>query len=240
MSGTGKYVYCIVENGPLPEVGDAAIYTIAYRDLAAVVRDTPLPPPAPTRDHLVGHLRMIEQVMAVKTVIPASFGTIATTETEVRDRLLAARYQELHAALAYLEGKAELGLRALWRDLPSVFSEIAAEHENIRTLREWIATRPAANTHHEKIALGKMVAEALARKKDAEATDLLSILAPLAAEARAGKLLGDKMILNAAFLVDGEREAEFDERVARLGEERGERLMFRYVGPAPPFNFVNL
>jgi hypothetical protein len=183
---------------------------------------------------------MIEQVMAVKTVVPASFGTIATTETEVRERLLAARYDELHAALAHLEGKVEMGLRALWRDLPAVFLEIAAEHENIRTLREWIAARPAVDTHQQRIELGRMVAEALAHKKDAEGADILGSLAPLAAEVRTGPLGGDRMVLNAAFLVERQREPDFDQCIAHLGEQRGSRLFFRYVGPAPPFNFVTL
>lgn len=240
MGGAGKYVYCIMEDGPLADMGDSAIYTIPYRDLAAVVRDTPLPPPAPTRDHLVGHLRVIEQVMAVKTVIPAGFGTIATTETEVRDRLLAARYDELHAALAYLEGKIELGVRALWRDLPSVFSEIAAEHERIRALREWIAARPTAHTHQQRIELGRMVAEALAQKKASEGAEILDALAPLAAQVRTGPLVGDRMVLNAAFLVERQREPNFDQCIARLGEQQADRLFFRYVGPAPPFNFVDL
>jgi hypothetical protein len=221
-------------------MGDSAIYTIPYRDLAAVVRDIPLPPPAPTRDQLVGHLRVIEQVMAVRTVIPAAFGTIATTETEVLDKLLAARYDELHAALAYFEGKVELGVRALWRDLPSVFSEIAAEHEGIRALREWIAARPTVHTHQQRIELGRMVAEALARKKEAEAADILGALAPLAAEVRTGQSVGDRMVLNAAFLIERQREPDFDQCIARLGEERGSRLSFKYVGPAPPFNFVTL
>jgi hypothetical protein len=31
-----------------------------------------------------------------------------------------------------------------------------------------------------------------------------------------------------------------DEAVKRLDEEFSDRLMFKYVGPAPPYNFVNI
>jgi len=56
---------------------------------------------------------------------------------------------------------------------------------------------------------------------------------------RANKPIGDKMIMNAAFLVEREREAAFDARVKMLGATY-ETLTFRYTGPWPPYNFVNI
>jgi len=240
MARERKCILCVIEAGPLPNMGENGVYTIPYRDLAAVVRDAPLPCPIPTREDLVGHLRVIEQVMGTKTVIPAAFGTIAASEDEVREGLLASRYEQLRALLGYLEGKVELGLKVLWKEMETIFAEILAEQEGIRALREWIAARPQVGTRQQRIEIGRMVAEALEEKKRKEGGEILETLTPLTAEARAGKLLGQKMILNAAFLVAREREAEFDERVASLGEQRGQRLLFRYVGPVPPFNFVNL
>ena len=240
MTGEGRRIFCITEAGPLPDMGEDGIYTIPYRDLAAVVRVTPLPSLKPTREDLVGHLRVIEQVMGTKTVIPAAFGTIAASEEEVREGLLASEYEQLRALLEYLEGRVELGLKVLWKELDAIFAEILAEQEKIRVLREWIAARPETHTRQQRIEIGSMVAEALEAKKRTEGGEILDALTPVAAEARAGKLLGEKMILNAAFLVERAREAEFDERVSCLGEQRGQRLSFRYVGPAPPFNFVSL
>jgi len=48
------------------------------------------------------------------------------------------------------------------------------------------------------------------------------------------------MVLNAAFLVDEARQVEFDAAVERLDQEMGKRLIFKYVGPVPPYNFVNI
>jgi hypothetical protein len=48
------------------------------------------------------------------------------------------------------------------------------------------------------------------------------------------------MFLNAAFLVDKGREKEFDNRVDELERSYGDRVKFKYVGPVPPFNFVNI
>jgi len=48
------------------------------------------------------------------------------------------------------------------------------------------------------------------------------------------------MVLNAAFLVKEARQADFDEAVKWLDEEMGKRIIFKYVGPVPPYNFVNI
>jgi len=57
--------------------------------------------------------------------------------------------------------------------------------------------------------------------------------------ARANKPIGDRMILNAAFLISRDKEAAFDARVKELGARHG-KLTFRYTGPWPPYNFVNI
>jgi len=43
-----------------------------------------------------------------------------------------------------------------------------------------------------------------------------------------------------AFLVETEREAEFDRRVEALGDAVDGRLRVKYVGPVPPSNFVEI
>jgi len=48
------------------------------------------------------------------------------------------------------------------------------------------------------------------------------------------------MVLNTSFLVDREQIEVFDADVQRLGEAHAERLVFHYVGPLPPYSFVNI
>jgi hypothetical protein len=47
------------------------------------------------------------------------------------------------------------------------------------------------------------------------------------------------MIMNAAFLVARAREHDFDARVKEIGQ-RLDKLTFKYTGPWPPYNFVNI
>ena len=48
------------------------------------------------------------------------------------------------------------------------------------------------------------------------------------------------MILNAAFLVDRAQEQSFDERVKETSRKYEDVLSFKYSGPWPPYNFVNI
>jgi hypothetical protein len=47
------------------------------------------------------------------------------------------------------------------------------------------------------------------------------------------------MIMNAAFLVSRDKETAFDARVKQIGG-RMDTLTFKYTGPWPPYNFVNI
>ncbi len=84
-----------------------------------------------------------------------------------------------------------------------------------------------------------MVKEALNRKRAKEAARLLQPLSRLALSVRENEVLADRMVVNAAFLVDSSKETEFDAAVSKLDEQFGTRIAFKYLGPVPPYNFVN-
>jgi hypothetical protein len=47
-------------------------------------------------------------------------------------------------------------------------------------------------------------------------------------------------VLNAVFLVRRDSRAAFDAAVTGLAAEQHDRLHLRYVGPQPPYSFVDL
>ena len=84
----GKYVYCIIKSerplrfGPLGIGAEPAdVHTVHFRDIAAVVSDTPIVVHDPTRENVLAHERVNETVMQQHTVIPMSFGTVFKTAT---------------------------------------------------------------------------------------------------------------------------------------------------------------
>ncbi len=62
----------------------------------------------------------------------------------------------------------------------------------------------------------------------------------MAVETKANNIYWELMIINAAFLVEKQREVEFDQKVQALDIKYGDKIKFKYVGTLPPFNFVNL
>jgi hypothetical protein len=86
---------------------------------------------------------------------------------------------------------------------------------------------------------GRLLDAALQARSERYVNEIMVALRDVSVASRANKPIGDKMIMNAAFLVARDQEAAFDARVKELGS-RYDRLTFRYTGPWPPYNFVNI
>ena len=85
-----------------------------------------------------------------------------------------------------------------------------------------------------------MVKKALDHKRKKTEKDILSLLLPLCVDHRKNPVFGDQMITNSAFLILKHRESAFDQAVNDLAETHAALLKFKYVGPVPPCNFVEM
>jgi len=72
-----------------------------------------------------------------------------------------------------------------------------------------------------------------------DAQTLLEALRPLATAVRVVRPIGERMILNAAFLVAREQEAAFDAKLRSLAA-RFELLTLHYTGPWAPYHFADI
>ena len=116
----GKYVYCIIESsdplrfGPIGIGADPSdVYTVHYKNLAAVVSDAPLEVLDSTRENVLAHERVNETVMREHTVIPMSFGTIFKTREDIVE-LLRSAAEAFGDVLNKMQNKLEFGLKVLW------------------------------------------------------------------------------------------------------------------------------
>ncbi len=239
----GKYVYCIVRAsaplifGPIGIGSEPSeVYTVSWRDLAAVVSDSLPGVQDPTREHVLAHQRVNETVMQEHTVLPMSFGTVFKTRDDITEFLRSA-YDAFADVLRKMENKLEFGLKVLWdRDL--VVEELERDNEDIRRLKSEIASQKGS-TYFARMQYGRLVDAALQARMERYVADIFDALRDVAVAARSNKPIGDRMILNAAFLVSREAEPGFDARVKELGAKY-DRLTFKYTGPWPPYNFVNI
>ena len=225
----------------VPGIGGpgAPVRTIALEELVAVVSDVPGLRIDLKRENLLGHQRVLEEVLRRSDVLPFSFGTVATNDEEVREVLLREGYDALREQLDYVRGCIELEVKVFW-ERERLFAEVAEENDEVRELRDALFLNPDDADSVDKIALGQLTEQEIERKSTWEADRVLAALDPIAVEGLVSANLSDTMLLNAAFLVERAREAEFDRTIATLAAERAGRMTFNYVGPLPPYSFINL
>ena len=224
-----------------PGVDEAAgpPYVVETGEVGALVNRISRLPIAATRENLAAHADVLADVVARATVLPMRFGVVMPSEEVVREELLGARHDELAALLARLDGYVELSVRAFYEG-DVVLREVVAEDRTIAKLRDATRGLPEAATYYDRIRLGQLTAEAVERKRAGDERAIVDRLGPLAADARIDANLPERMVTNAAFLVERGRVREFDQAAAELAERFAGRVRFTYVGPLAPHSFVDL
>ena len=241
----GRYVYGIVEtkehlNFGKIGIGGAgeAVYGVNYQDIAAVVSKTAVAIFDPTRENALAHEHVIETVMKNYTIIPMSFGTVFRTDDDIR-QVLKSIYVSLKDVLNQMAGKLEFGVKVNW-DRDQIIDELQQHDEELRKFHQEIVRKQLQSTYFARMQLGRMIDKALAERATLYVREIYEALRSCCVASRDNQPIGDKMIMNAAFLVERKREAEFDAVVNKLAKKYGKRLKFKYTGPWPPYNFVNI
>jgi len=234
------YVYGIVR-AARPLHFDAAaiderwpVRTIHHQGLAAVVSEVPAAALEATRANLLAHERVNAAILRDHTVIPMSFGTVFRSREDVEE-LLRSAHDTFVDVLAKVHGKIEFGLKVLW-DRDQAIAAIEAQDEEIRELRRALAS-PQAPAFATRMEYGQRLDAALVRRAQAHAAEFLERLRDVCVASRCNPTVGDRMIMNAAFLVQRGREAAFEQRVRAL-DDAFDGFIFQFSGPWPPYNFV--
>lgn len=246
MTGDEKYIYCLIKCEGEREFavngigGDGRwVYTINYSDLAAVVSELPGAKHELTPQNLKTHQLVVEEVMKEYDVLPVGFGCIAKNDAQIRDKILKAKFDHLHKLFQQMGNKIELVLKASWVNEHAV-TEIASSSPQISRLRQKIANKSPGTAREEQIELGKLVMAALNKRRQKETKEILAPLQALAVDKQLNKISSTNMLFNASFLVEKSKEAEFDAQVNRLGEKYEGKIQFTYIGPLPPYDFVDI
>jgi len=240
----GKYIYCLfaAREPHLPGlsgIGGYDVYTLHFKDLAAAVSNTPAVYYEPVQEHVMAHQKVISAIMKKYEVLPVVFGTICKSEQELYD-LLKKIYARAKENLNRIKDKIEVGLKVFWGKEAFLQEMGEANPQIIRLRKEINAAGKDVDTYAMKLRLGQLVEEQTQKKRQSYLQVLYRPLLVYAADARLNEPIMERMILNAAFLIRKEQEAEFDQAVNNIYQRFKDRLIFKYTGPWPPYNFIEM
>jgi hypothetical protein len=238
-----RYIYGFIEEPKRKEfsfsgIDGKKVYSVNYQDLAAVLSEAEEIEYDPTRVNLLDHTHVLEEIAKEHLILPMSFGIIAEDEEKV-DELLRQHYLELKRELKMLKGKIELGVKVLWIE-DAVVKEMESRGKDFQEFKKKIVDSSAKGDENSKLKAGRLVESIVKEWEKKYVQKIYSSLKEIAVDSRLNQPIGIKMLLNSSFLVDKNKEKDFDKRVNELAQKYEDQLTFKYVGPVPPYNFVNI
>ncbi|KJS01854.1 MAG: hypothetical protein VR68_04370 [Peptococcaceae bacterium BRH_c4a] len=244
MLDTKKYFYCIaltkeqrVFNIPGMD-GTSRVYTVNYNDLAAVVSDSSAERYSLSRQNLLAHQKVLEEVMKGFVLLPVKFGTQAENVEDIL-KVLTKRYAEFKQSLEYFTGKNQMSLKVMWTDMSGVYREITNSDPNIKKFLEE-ARAGRVSSRNDLIEIGQYVEQKLTEKKDTEREHVARGLKKYARLVNIKDNYGDAMFVNADFLIDQDKQELFDGQLNQIAQLYGSSAYFKYIGPMPPYDFIQI
>ena len=221
-----------------PGIAWERIDAVSYRDVAAIISEYPSLEIKPLRQNLASHHHLIRSVMRWQTVVPVTFGHISESKAAVLD-LLKQNYAAIRAELGRLDGKIEMGIKVLW-DVDNIFQHFVKNHRDLAQFRDHIFGRSSPPSQAEKIELGRLFDRKVSAEREQHAKTVFDVMGGVAAESRQLPPVDEKMVLNAAFLIERQKEQAFEEAVHLAARQFDSNFTFDYNGPWAPYNFVEL
>ncbi|MFC4403364.1 GvpL/GvpF family gas vesicle protein [Gracilibacillus xinjiangensis] len=241
----GIYVFCGIQTNDKEDFGsvfldgeERSVFTIHYKDAAMVAAEVPMKIYHPNKENLMMHQQLVSKVMTENdTVIPISFGNVFHSVEDI-EVLLENLYPQLKELFPAIKGKMELGLKVIGKT-DWLKSQVYA-NEKVEKLTGQLRGKTEMAGYYDRIQLGGATQEIFSSIIHEIEQDVYT---PLEGSAEASKVndpVGEKMLLNASFLVDREKETEFDQLVNDAHEKWKDKVDFQYSGPWPAYNFVNI
>lgn len=240
---TGVYVFCAIREREPKQFGkvmlngqENIVYTIHYENVAILVSKVK-GEVLPERNNLLIHQEINSKVMRDYSVIPFSFGNVFHSEEDI---LLITKHMhgEFEKLFSEIENKLEVGLKVIAKK-----EWIEEEMKKDLVLSEWKDDKKASSdpgTFYDQIRVGELAQNFVFRLQQEVENEIYHPLLEIAEAGKQNKTIPGKILLNAAYLIDCKNELDFDQRVNDLFEIWKERVEFKYTGPWPPYNFINI
>lgn len=240
----GYYLYALFNEkkhqdfGPIGigEQGDR-VYTLHYKGLAMAVSRAPVKNYDPTRKNIMAHQKVVSTILQRYDILPISFGTCVGTYKEVQD-IFKKLYDQALSTLDRIKNRMELGLKVFWKK-EAFAREIASSGTDVNSLKNSVMGG-GEKAYMQVLELGEKLMNIANDKRRRYAELLLDPLRNIAVDTILMDITNERMVINATFLVDKEKEEEFDRAVNDIYSLHEHNLEFKYTGPWPPYSFVDI
>ncbi|MEW6087319.1 MAG: GvpL/GvpF family gas vesicle protein [bacterium] len=267
----GLYLYCIREKTDDKKAfstkgidGENEVFIFGHRELEAVVSKVPLEEFASdkiqksAREDLnwikgkaVTHGRIIDEAMKMDdrflSLIPMRFGIIFKDETGLKTSL-DKNYPGIMEILERIRGKQEWGLKIYLENKEKFRDEIRRKNTLIKIKEAQISSLPEGAAYFMEEELEDIVSKEMNKELNNIAESIFKDLKEHAVDSVKCKILqreltgkSETMVLNAAYLVSGEKIGDFKKGIEDLNQKiQMKGFSLRYSGPWPAYNFTSL
>lgn len=238
----GRFLYAVILSDGEREFGnigldEGGVYTIPYKDIAAVVSDHPVTTIKLLRKNLSPYHLTLRTVAETCTTIPARFGQIAEDGPEMF-RVLGNNYSRLRKELERLHDKVEMGLKVFW-DVENIFEYFLNKDRELETLRNRVLHRRGSPlTRAEQIEVGAFFYDKMNKMRERVTEKVVAILKDSIVEVKIDKPTDEKMVMNGGCLVWKNRRKDFEGMVEKAAGFLGKDYALKIAGPWVPFYFV--
>jgi hypothetical protein len=238
------WVYGVVPAGAALEElerreGLPDVWVVEAGDIAAIVGNAPEGDGKATRNQALAHTRVLEAAVVDAPVVPFRFGIMVPGDQEVGTDLLDAHHDDLAQYLKNVDDQVQMTLKVYYHE-EAVLREIIEREPDVARLREAMSEGPDEATRDVRAQLGELVSNAVEQRRQRDSADILARLKPVSQAAVVEGLEAEFMVLNVPFLVERDRQEEFEDAVEEVAQERRERMRFRLLGPMPVYNFIDV
>lgn len=251
-----RYLYSIVKTKSQEILGDIGIedkpvYTIPYKDIAAVVHRC-RPKPYETKDKALAEEWVLEHSYVIDqatkkfgTVLPFSFDVIVRGDDSVLKKWLRQNYESLARDLENVMGKAEYTVQVYY-NYDDFTAGIICANKELNDLWKKIEREPKGKAYLLRRNLDQRLKEISSKEAGRLSNQFCSRIRPLVEDLkvegkrsrRPEKYRDEELMIACSCLISDENVDKLGEVLDEIQKQYG--FTVRFTGPWAPFSFVNL
>lgn len=233
------YLYGIIDssdriNEPIYGLEGACVYNIPYCDIGAAVSEFAELVQEKTIGSVLAHEEVVEKLMEHFTVLPVRFQTVFDGRDSILS-LMQSYYEHFTDNLNRLRDKVEFGIKVIW-PADKIKKRIRNSHkknEHEMPILDGSSNKMFMRDKFEEYKLD----EEFQKKADKFINVMNIFFSKFAAEKTLKKLRTKNLLLDAAYLVEKDRQDDFKEAFEHV-KSTYEGFEFLFSGPWPPYNFA--